>query len=269
MNHPRVTPRGLHFVAGSPVAGLAVAERRVAHPEATVICVHGGLDRAGSFARLARRIDTFDLVAYDRRGYQGSRDLAPLGLEHHVQDMMTIAEHESRRAPVILFGHSYGGVIALAGAIKDPSLASLVLVYESPLPWILQRESSRPVPGEDPAHEAEIFFQRVVSKGAWERLSEAERESRRLDGRALLGDLRSLRGSAPFDLGELRTPAVYVHGDGVLSPYYRALGVEIARVNPAVTSYELTKAGHGAHLSTPDQLAQVIHDMWDKTCASA
>ncbi|HEY5010734.1 MAG TPA: hypothetical protein VIH73_06215, partial [Acidimicrobiales bacterium] len=78
MSSPPI-PHGLHFVANSPVRGLAVAERRVEHPEATVICIHGGLDRGGSFARLARRIDRFDLVTYDRRGYQASRELQPLG----------------------------------------------------------------------------------------------------------------------------------------------------------------------------------------------
>ena len=49
--------------------------QRLAFPEANIICVHGGLDRGGSFARLARRTEQFDLIAYDRRGYQGSRSL--------------------------------------------------------------------------------------------------------------------------------------------------------------------------------------------------
>lgn len=266
---PHTTPRGLHFVTTSPVPGLALAERRVAGAEATIICVHGGLDRAGSFARLARRSDTFNLVAYDRRGYQGSRARGPLGLDHHVEDLVTIAEHESRRAPVIVFGHSYGGVIALTGAVRHPAMAQLVLAYESPLPWVLARESSRPVPGDDPGYEAEVFFKRVVSKGAWERLSHAEQESRRLDGPALLSDLASLRGPAPFELNQLRTPSAYLHGDGILSPYYRALSAEIARVNPQIPSYELTHAGHGAHLSSPDQVATMIRDRWSNVCASA
>src|SRR5665213_3502756 len=70
-------PHGLHFVSSTPVPGLAVAERRVANPEATLICIHGGLDRGGAFARLARRCERFDVVTYDRRGYQGSRRAAP------------------------------------------------------------------------------------------------------------------------------------------------------------------------------------------------
>ena len=68
-------PSRLHFIANSPVEGLAVAERRVASPQASIIFVHGALDRGGSFARVVRRLVEFDVVVYDRRGYQGSRDL--------------------------------------------------------------------------------------------------------------------------------------------------------------------------------------------------
>ena len=101
MSSAPVTPLGLHFVANSPVPGLAVAERRVHDPEATLICVHGGLDRGGSFARLARRTEIFDVIAYDRRGYQGSRDLAPLDLTHHVDDLLALTREAALRGPVI------------------------------------------------------------------------------------------------------------------------------------------------------------------------
>lgn len=259
-------PKGLHFVANSPVHGLAVLERRISQPEATLICVHGGLDRGGSFARLARRIDAFDVVAYDRRGYQGSRSLAPLSLEHHVSDLLTLARRERERGAVILFGHSFGGVITFSAALADPSMATMVINYEAPLPWILARESSRPAPSDDPQEEAERFFRRMVSNSAWERLSEAERDSRRMDGPALLNDLATLHRLAPFDLSRLEIPGVYLHGDWMLAPYYRALSEMLADLNPQISSHELSNAGHGAHLSSPDKLAQVIHDCWSRGC---
>ena len=264
------TPHGLHFVANSPVPGLAVAERRVERPEATIICIHGGLDRGGSFARLARRTDRFDLVTYDRRGYQGSRDLQPLGLTNHVSDLLALARHEDAARAIILFGHSYGGVVAFAAAIQEPSLSRLVITYEAPLPWVLQRVGSNTPLGNDPELEAEKFFRRVVSDGAWERLSELERDSRRRDGPALFDDLAGLRSRQPlFDLAALTTPAVYVYGDVLAPAFYQSLAVELASINPIIRSRQVTNAAHGAHLSIPDQLAALIGELWDDTCASA
>jgi pimeloyl-ACP methyl ester carboxylesterase len=257
-------------VTDSPVPGLAVAERRVERPEATIICIHGGLDRGGSFARLARRTDRFDLVTYDRRGYQGSRDLQPLGLANHVRDLAALAHHEDKARPIILFGHSFGGVVAFAAAIEDPTLARLVITYEAPLPWILQRSGTGAPLGDDPELEAEKFFRRVVSDGAWERLSELERDSRRRDGPALFDDLASLRARIPlYDFAALRTPAVYVYGDILAPEFYRSLAAKLASINPLIRSRLVTNAAHGAHLSIPDQLAALISELWDDTCASA
>jgi pimeloyl-ACP methyl ester carboxylesterase len=263
------TPKGLHFVTDSPVAGLAVAERRVDMPEATLICVHGGLDRGGSFARLARRIDAFDVVTYDRRGYHGSRDLQPLTFALHVEDLLALARREHDRGPVIVFGHSYGGVVALGAALAEPSLVRLAVLYEAPMPFVLRREGMHMPLSANPEREAEMFFRRLVSDAAWERLSELERESRRRDGPALMSDLASLRdGNVALDLTRLRVPTTYAYGDERSPDYYRELCDRLAALNPLIGGRELHNAGHGAHLSIPDQLAAMIESLWRATCAS-
>jgi len=131
---PRHLPNGLDLVEPSPVAGLAVFEHRVDDARVTVICVHGGLDRGGSFARLARRLTRDDLVTYDRRGYQGSRDLRPLGLGPDVEDLVSLIDAEPGR-PVILLGHSFGGVVTLGAALARPNRVAGLLCFETPLPW--------------------------------------------------------------------------------------------------------------------------------------
>jgi pimeloyl-ACP methyl ester carboxylesterase len=264
------TPNGLHFVADSPVAGLAVAERRVDTPEATLICVHGGLDRGGSFARLARRINDLDVVTYDRRGYQGSRDLQPLSFELHVEDLLALARQERPHGPVVLFGHSYGGVVALGAALADPTLIQMTVLYEAPMPWILRREGMHAPLRDNPEREAEMFFRRIVSDAAWERLSDLERDSRRRDGPALTSDLSSLRdGKIALDLTQLRVPTTYAYGDERSPEYYRELCDKLAQLNPIIGGRELRNAGHGAHLSIPDQLAALIELLWHESCASA
>jgi pimeloyl-ACP methyl ester carboxylesterase len=254
-------------VADSPVKGLAVAERRVAESEAALICVHGALDRAGSFTRLSRRITRFDMIAYDRRGYQGSRDAGPVDLEHHVDDLRALVEREIRRQPVILFGHSFGGVVTFATAIQIPESVRIVVNYESPLPWILRRSSIHSILSDEPALEAERFFRRVVSDSAWERLGEAQRQSRRLDGATLLNDLHTVRSEkSPFDLSTLKVPSTYAHGDGYGADYFRALSAALIELNPLISAVELENVSHDAHLRAPGQLAALIDERWDESC---
>lgn len=245
-----------------------MAEHRVAEPAAALICVHGALDRAGSFARLSRRITRFDVIAYDRRGYQGSRDVRPVDLAHHVSDLRALVEREASRQPVILFGHSFGGVVTFATAIEIPELVHLVVNFESPLPWVLRRSNVHAILSSDPADEAERFFRRIVSDRAWERLGDAQRQSRRLDGATLLTDLATVRNeTAPFDLATLKVPATYVHGDGLGTDYFRALSAILEERNPLITTVEIEHASHAAHLHNPAQLATLIQRRWDETCA--
>jgi pimeloyl-ACP methyl ester carboxylesterase len=263
-------PTGLHFVTDSPVPGLAVAQRRVKDPLACVIFIHGALDRGGSFARVARRMENFNVLTYDRRGYQGSRGLVPFDFDRHVDDLLALAARESSNGPVVYFGHSFGGTIALGAAIREPALVKVAIAYEAPLPWLLERTSARPKFSHDPGEAAELFFRARVSESAWERLSVMQRQSRRLDGPALLNDLSILRkGLVPFDLADLRVPALYAHGNGVNAPYFRELDAKLTALNPLITTRELAHAEHGAHLSIPDQLAQLILETWQRACTSA
>ena len=210
------------------------------------------------------------ILRSSRRCRETLEKLTPLTFEAHVQDLLALARREHERGPVILFGHSYGGVVTLGAALTQPSLVEIVLVYEAPLPFVLPREGSHAPLGGDPWLEAERFFRRLVSDGAWERLSELERDSRRRDGPALLCDLTSLRGgNLQLDLAALSVPTTYAYGDERTPEYYRALSQALAQLNPLIQSRELHKAGHGAHLSIPDQLATLIETLWNATCASA
>jgi pimeloyl-ACP methyl ester carboxylesterase len=266
---PATKPPRLRFIADSPIEGLAVAERRVDKPEACVICVHGALDRGGSFARLVRRLTTFDVIVYDRRGYQGSRDLALVDLKHHVEDLEALVAREAFHQPVILFGHSFGGVVTLGAALRAPSMVRLVVNYESPMAWILPREGFRHPLSDDPKAEAERFFRRIMSDREWDRLSEQQRESRRLDGAALLNDLSVVQNrEAPDDIATLSAPFTYVYGDGTNTPYYRSLAAELVRINPSIETVEILHADHAAHLKNQDQLAAIIQQRWEHLCAS-
>lgn len=130
------------------VNGLAVSRRRPAAPVATVVFVHGAMDRAASFARVMRRLGDFDVIAYDRRGYagschhgrpgDGSPGMAPPDADPsvagsrdplcgHVNDLAAVLDWACASAPTlprVVVGHSLGALIALvavATACPSPS----------------------------------------------------------------------------------------------------------------------------------------------------
>ncbi len=253
------TSSGLRYLEPSPLGDLALAQHRVRGPRATVVTIHGGLDRAASFTRLSRRLEDFDVIAYDRRGYQRSRPLGPGTLDEHVEDLRRVMMWAAPSSPVILLGHSFGGLIAMTLVARVQSSAQLVLAYESPLPWVVSRPSPTPAPGENAVREAERFFRRVVSDSSWERLSAQEQESRRLDGPALRADLAEMTAPrAPFALDEIAVPVRYLYGDQLSAPYYQALARQLETSSPYFSSRELDGARHGAHLSHPDLLAREV-----------
>jgi pimeloyl-ACP methyl ester carboxylesterase len=160
-------------------------------------------------------------------------------------------------------------VVALGAALRDPSVVELVIAFESPLSWVLSRTSARRPLSTDPALEAERFFRRMVSDRSWERLHETQRESRRLDGPALIDDLAQLgHGEVPFDLEALTVRTAYAFGESDRSDYYRALTARLHSINPLIDAIEVPGVGHGAHLSAPDQMVRVIHEQWERACES-
>jgi pimeloyl-ACP methyl ester carboxylesterase len=89
-----------------------------------------------------------------------------------------------------------------------------------------------------------------------------------LDGATLLSDLRTVRSEiSPFDLATLKVPSTYVHGDGYGADYFRALSVALVELNPFITAVELENVSHDAHLRAPGQVAAIIEERWDESCA--
>jgi pimeloyl-ACP methyl ester carboxylesterase len=260
---PRPTA-GLEAISPSEPTGLA--RFAAGHPGrgGTVVCVHGSLDGGRSFARLARRLDGRRVVAYDRRGYQGSRGIAPAAvLDAHVHDLLEVVAGVAGEGPVHVVGHSFGGVIALATTMRAPDDISALTVYEPPLPWLNPEQSiflGVPPTGPPPA-EVEAFFRRMVSDEAWERLSADERAQRMADGPALMGDLTIIRMSRPFkmtDVAELTVPVTIGVGDRNLAAPSALAAVDLVAATPMARLEVVADAGHGAHLTHPGRLAEMI-----------
>ena len=168
-------------------AALHVLSRPAPAPgAATVVFVHGSLDRGESFRRAMRRLPDLTTVAYDRRGYQGSRGGGVVDLGGHVEDLLVIRD-EAKAAgggPVVAVGHSLGGDVVVGAALAEPGAFDAIGAFEPPMPWLGFRRDrpggarAWPALAEDPGEEAERFFSRMVGAAAWARLSEQGRAAR-------------------------------------------------------------------------------------------
>lgn len=215
--------------------------------------VHGAMDRAASFGRMARHLEGLPLVRYDRRGYGRSAALAAAPLERHVDDLLEVIG--PRRA--VAFGHSFGGVVALVAAARRPDLIRSLVAFEAPAPWLPWWPSAPEPVDVDPAEEAEAFMRRAIGDRFWERLPARTRAERRSEGPALQADLASLRTGAPYDAAALTVPVVSGSGSETTWWHKRA-SAELAAAAPLGEEVVVAGAQHGAHLSHPTATAALV-----------
>ena len=185
-----------------------------------VVLVHGSMDRSAGLLRLSRRLDDEILVLrYDRRGYGRSIDAGPpFDVARQVDDL---AEMLARRTPgrpaALVFGHSFGGNVALGLADRHPDLVGAVAVYETPLSWLdwwpADSAGGTAMRQDDPEAAAEAFMRRLLGDAIWERLPPSTRRSRRAEGAAMLGELADLRRQAPWSAERIEAPVLAMAGE--------------------------------------------------------
>lgn len=241
---------GLHVEEHGPADGPLVA------------LVHGSMDRAAGFARVTRRLEAYRVVRYDRRGYARSRPHpGPFGIDAQVDDLVAVLA--GRRA--VLVGHSYGGDVVLAAAVRHPELVRSVGAFEPPLPWLDWWPSGtaggRAIAAGDAtgaADAAEAFLRRMIGDDRWERLPDGMRADRRSEGEALVGELSDLRaGNAPWTPEDLTVPVVVGHGERGASHHRRGTAW-IAEQVPSAELVVIDGAPHGAHLSHSREFAELV-----------
>lgn len=113
-------------------------------PRATILVCHGLIEHSARYERFANAMAGrgYQVFAHDHRGHGETRsDEAPLGrfaLEDGVDKVMAdvkamrdMVSQESPGLPVILFGHSMGGLIALNAAVTYPKAFQALAIWNS------------------------------------------------------------------------------------------------------------------------------------------
>ena len=157
---PTALPRG-----GSRVWSELVGDRA----DPLVVLVHGSMDRAAGLLRLSRRLDDdWCVLRYDRRGYGRSVEVGgPFEVAQQVDDLAALLDDMAPHGrAAFVFGHSFGGNVALGLAHRRPDLVGAVAVYETPLSWLdwwpADTAGGSALGQSDPASAAEAFMRRLL-----------------------------------------------------------------------------------------------------------
>jgi acylglycerol lipase len=99
----------------------------VGRPRAHLLLVHGIAEHAGRYRHVATQLANAGITthAYDQRGFGesgGHRAYVDRWSQYHddVEDRLAEVRAEADGLPVVLYGHSMGGLIALGYTLADP-----------------------------------------------------------------------------------------------------------------------------------------------------
>jgi pimeloyl-ACP methyl ester carboxylesterase len=228
-----------------------------------IALVHGTMDRSAGLLRLSRCLDhAFRVLRYDRRGYGRSvTHPGPFDVDHQVSDLVGLLG--GRRA--LVFGHSYGGNIALAIAARHPESVVAVAVYETPLSWLdwwpgTTAGADAIATRGDPADAAERFVRRLISDARWEKLPPSTRAARRSEGPAMVGELVDLREHAPWTATDIAVPVVAMFGERGAA-HHRSGTEYLARELPDSHVVAIEEAHHFGPNTNPEAVAAAICEL--------
>ena len=229
--------------------------------ERTAVLIHGAMDRGAGMAHIARRLSDAPTIRYDRRGYGRAASLHAGDLVVQVDDLIGIIADR----PVVLFGHSLGGLVALATAADGRGDVRGVVTWETPTPWIETWPSwgvADPGPVGDPAGAiAESFMRSAIGGARFEALPQGAKRARRSEGAALIADLdQRFVAGPPFDPNRIDVPCLFGAGDRVLPPYASGatwLATHIDRAGSRV----IPGVGHDAPMTHPDEIVGLIREI--------
>lgn len=235
-----------------------------------LVMVHGAGSARWAFDLVRPLLERrFTVWALDRRGRGDSADGDGYALEREFEDVVAVVEAAGEGA--VLFGHSYGAMVAAGAAGRLGGLRRLAL-YEPPMggvladeEWIARFEARLAAgePGEavrgflhDVGGYSHVEIDRMEGTPAWDwRLAAAPTVPR---------ELRAERALSTGELGLDRLDLRSLLLMGSESPAWARRSTDaFAAAIPAVEVRILQGHGHGAAVSGPELLAAELERFLD------
>jgi pimeloyl-ACP methyl ester carboxylesterase len=234
-----------------------------------ILIIHPGNDDGTSWRKVAARLSgRFRVVRIVRRQYR--LDLpapCPYSMAREVEDVLALAEVIGE--PMVVVGHSSGGVVALEVLAAEPSAFAGAVLFEPPVAIgppagneATDRARSAIAAGQ-PGKAMQIFVRDVVGM----------RPAEAWVLRVLVTAIPKMRALAPRQINDLdgvglrldayariTTPTVLLGGER--SPAHLGERLDaLAAVIPHASKVILARRDHSAHLKAPGEVAQVIETL--------
>ena len=221
-----------------------------------LVLVHGAWADGRHWTRLAGELEGLRSISYDRRGH-GRSGGRHTGIGDDVDDLAALIE-QTDAVPAHAVAGSFGGSVALRLAAARPDLLRSLSLHEPALPGLLGGAPR----GGDPANDeidAKSFAESSLGEGAWDRLSEDEREGFRANGQAWrdeMADTEALSIDQP-SLAAFERPVMISLGTES-PPFFRAIAEALAGALPRAEIRTIEGAGHLPHLTHAREYAELV-----------
>jgi pimeloyl-ACP methyl ester carboxylesterase len=239
-----------------------------------IVVIHPGLDDGRSWRKVAARLSgRFRVVRIVRRHYR--LDLpapAAYSIAREVDDVLALAKAIGE--PMVIVGHSSGGVVALEVLAASPGTFAGAVLFEPPVAIgppspagnaALQRARAAATAGK-PGKAMQIFVRDVVGMPAFSAWLV----------RPLVAVIPRMRALAPRQLSDLdgvglrlasyariTTPTVLLGGERSPAHLGECLDA-LAAAMPGAQKVTLARRDHSAHLRAPGEVARVIENLAGK-----
>jgi len=244
---------------------LAIAVRSGAP---TLLLLHGLAGYGREWTSFVERLDAgLGIVAPDLRGHGDStRDPGDLSRAAFVDDAVMAVERFTE-PPVVVVGHSMGGIVGTLLAAARPDLVAGLMVVEAGMGMLDAQQladsrralSAWPVPFSDEAAALDFFGATAASTAAWvDGLDQTHDGLRpRFEVDVLIAAMENLaRSDRWHEWEQLSIPVLLCRAE---QSWIEQSEVDrMSERRPSLSVIEIASAGHDVHLDQPDRLARAV-----------